>query len=288
MNYKANIEKHLGRVDTMSKEEILMLIERISPHARDYVCDCFENVEVLYSTFSQQNKGVFLKVENEDCCIFYASFLNESNIEDVIKLIKNNLSEYISKMNSKELCFNVYGSNQKIIDTVRSLDFRSDMEGYHLEFANKELPQLIECNLIEKGFEDSMLEEFIELFDSAYYQLNIDNNWMVNSYALNAEQFNKKLNTLNKLKQVHSFWLKDEIVGAYIVYQNYITDLVVKPIFQNSGYGSYILASCLRDMRLNQSISNIRLRVSKSNIGAQKLYQKNGFTEIAYFAEHTY
>ena len=41
-------------------------------------------------------------------------------------------------------------------------------------------------------------------------------------------------------------------------------------------------------MSVNKSIKNIRLRVAKTNVGAKKLYEKNGFVEIACFAEHTY
>jgi len=78
------------------------------------------------------------------------------------------------------------------------------------------------------------------------------------------------------------------LVGAYIFHQNYITDLVVKPTVQNKGYGSYILAHCIKNMSTNKFIRNIRLRVAKSNIGAKKLYERNGFIEIAYFSEHIY
>ncbi|HBA03834.1 MAG TPA: GNAT family N-acetyltransferase, partial [Clostridium sp.] len=88
--------------------------------------------------------------------------------------------------------------------------------------------------------------------------------------------------------QVRSFWINNELVGAYIFCKNYITDIVVKPTVQNKGYGSYILAHCIRNMSMNESIRNIRLRVAKSNTGAKKLYERNGFIEIAYFSEHTY
>lgn len=272
----------------MSQEEILKLIENISPHVKDYVNNFLKNVEILYSVSTLYNKGVFIKVDNEDCCIFYASFLNEDSIEDVLELIKYKTNEYISKMNSKELCFNVYGNNYKIINLVRELGFKSDMEGYHLEYRGKELPQLNNCNLTDKGFKNSMLKELVDLFDSAYYKLNIDNGWETKNYALNEKQFHQELNTLNKLNQVCSFWLNDELIGAYIFQQNYITDIVVRPIYQNNGYGSYILAYCIRNMSVNKSIINIRLRVAKSNTGAKKLYEKNGFVEIACFAEHTY
>lgn len=274
----------------MFHEEILKLIENISPHARDYVHEAFENenIEVLYSIFTDQNKGVFIVVNNDDCCIFYASFLNEDNIEDILEVINNKAIEYITKINSKELCFNIDGNNLKIINLVRKLGFKSDMQGYYLEYMGKERTQLNSCNLIDKGFESSMLKEYIDLFDSAYYQLNIDNGWKINGYAVNEEQFHQKLIILNKLNQVRSFWLNNELVGAYIFQQNYITDIVIKPIFQNKGYGSYLLTHCVRDMCVNKSIKNIRLRVAKSNVGAKKLYEINDFVEIACFAEHTY
>lgn len=274
----------------MTQEEILKLIEIISPHAKDYVYNSFvnNNVEVLYSILTEQNKGLVIKVDNDNCCVFYASFLNEDNIEEVLKVINNKINEHISKINSKELCFNIYGNNLKIINLVRKLGFRSDMDGYHLEYIGKELSRLNEHNLIDKGFENSMLEEFVDLFDSSYYQLSIDNGWKTDKYTTNKEQFNQKLNNLNKCKQVISFWLNYELVGAYMFEHNYITDIVVKPIFQNKGYGSYILAHCIRNMSVNKSIKNIRLRVSKSNVGAKKLYERNDFVEIACFAEHTY
>ncbi|MGN9163180.1 GNAT family N-acetyltransferase [Clostridium sulfidigenes] len=274
----------------MDSKEILTLIDNISPHAKEYVEKAFENnqVDIIYSVSTAENMGVFIAVDNKDCCIFYAYFLNENNIEQILEIIKNKTKEYISKIDSKEICFNVYGNNLKIINQVRKLGFKVDMEGYHLEFIGKELPKLNCCNLIDKGFEDDMLKEFINLFDSSYYQLSIDNGWQVNSNAINEEQFYKKLIDLDKHGQVRSFWINNELVGAYIIWQNYITDLVVKPTVQNKGYGSYILAHCIRNMSINKFIRNIRLRVAKSNIGAKKLYERNGFIEIAYFSEHTY
>ncbi len=274
----------------MESKEILTLIDNISPHAKEYVEKAFENnrVDIIYSVSTVENMGVFIAVDNKDCCIFYAYFLNENNIEQILDIIKNKTKEYILKFDSKEICFNVYGNNLKIINEVRKLGFKVDIEGYHLEFIDKELSNLNCCNLIDKGFKSDMLKEFIKLFDSSYYQLNIDNGWQVNSNAINEDQFYKKLINLDKHSQVRSFWINNELVGAYIFCQNYITDIVVKPTAQNKGYGSYILAHCIRNMSMNESIRNIRLRVAKSNTGAKKLYERNGFIEIAYFSEHTY
>ncbi len=274
----------------MDLGEKLKFIEKISPFAKDYVKDGFANnkVEILYSIITEENEGVFLMVDNDDCCIFYASFLNESNIEEISKVITNKINEYISKANSKEICFNVYGDNTKIIKLVKELGFTTDMEGYHMEFSLGELPKLKECNLTHNGFEDSMIKEFVELFDSAYYKLNVENGWQVNCNAIYGKEFYEELNDLNKHGEVHSFWLENELVGAYIFKNNYIADLVVKPIFQNKGYGSYILTHCIRNMRLNKEIKSVRLRVVKTNVGAKNLYEMYGFTQIASFAEHTY
>lgn len=277
-----------GLIDIMSQEEILKLIEKISPHAKEYVANSIQNVEVLYSLNTVENKGAFIKVDNEDCCIFYSYFLNEDNIEEVLELIKLKANEYISENLTKEVCFNTWGNNSKIIELVRTLGFQSDMEGYHLEYQDKNLPQLTNCNLVERNYDNSKLKEFIDIFDTAYYQLHVDNDWETNSYALNEKQFQQKLDTLNIHNQIYSFWLSGELVGAYIFQENYITDLVVRPRYQNRGYGTYILAHCIRTMSSNKSIDKIRLRIAKSNSGAKKLYERNGFAEIAYFAEHTY
>jgi len=206
--YNKNVQDYViisaGRTDKMSNEEVLKLIELMSPHAKDYVCECFQNekVQVVYSIATEKNKGVFIMVDNDDCCIFCASFLNEDNIEEALEVINTKVKKYILKNNSKELCFNVYGKDLKIINLVRELGFKSDIEGYHLEYRGKELPKLNNCDLTVKGFQSSMLDEFVDLFDSAYYKLNIDNGWKVNSNALYKEGFNKELNDFNKVNQV--------------------------------------------------------------------------------------
>lgn len=272
-------------------EEVLRLIEKISPHAGEYVNRAFQNgnIDIIYFS-TEQNPGVFLIVDDE-CCIFYASFLNENNIENILDLIKNRTNEHILSTKSKEICFNVYGNNIKIINLIRELGFKKDMEGYHLQYNGyngMQVSTFKEYNLNVKGFQKDMLRDFVNLFDKSYYQLYKDNGWKINTYSIHKEGFYEKLKRLDKERQVYSFWLDNKIIGAYIFDKNYITDIVVDPIFQNKGYGSYILAQCIKNMSLNRKIKNIRLRVAKSNIGAKKLYERNGFSEIACFAEHTY
>lgn len=65
-------------------------------------------------------------------------------------------------------------------------------------------------------------------------------------------------------------------------------DIVVNPIYQNKGYGSYILTYCIKDMKVTKSIDNIRLGIVKTNTGAKRLYERNGSVKISSYAEHTY
>jgi len=268
----------------MRNEEVLKFIGYISPQAKEYVSEAFENNEVeLYYT---STKGVFLKAENPECCIFYSSFLDESNIDDVLEMITLKTKQQLLKLEDKEICFNVYGYNQKIISLVRNLGFKLDIEGYHLEYVADQPLTLISSNVIKRKYDVKMIDDFVQLFQSAYYQLNIDNNWETNGYDIYKEQFNNKLSRLDKSDQLFSFWLDDKLVGAYIIENNYIVDLVVDPAFQGKGYGSYILTECINKM-CHKNIKNIRLRVTKSNTGAKKLYERHNFKEISCFSEHT-
>jgi GNAT superfamily N-acetyltransferase len=272
----------------MTQEEIFKLIEKISPQAKEYVMNSAESTEVLYSLSAAENKGVFLKTDNADCRIFFASFLNEDNIDDVLELIRLKAGKSIFENSPKELCFNVYGNDRKIINSVRELGFISDMEGYHLEYAGKEPPRTKSPELTVKGFESDMIDGSADLFDSAYYRLNTDNGRETNGYTAHKEQFRQRLIALNSRGRFFSFWLNGDLAGAYIFQQDYITDLVVRPEFQNRGYGSYMLAHCIENMRAKGAVNSIRLRVAGSNSGAKRFYERNGFVEIACFAEHTY
>lgn len=274
----------------MQPEMILQLIRNISPHAEAYVNSALKNnmIQILYSIQSKQNEGVFLVAHSDDCIIFYASFLKENYDEEILEIIRTKTKSLISKAGSKEICFNVYGRNLKIIQLVKEMGFHTDMEGFHLQYVGSDLSKLNKSELIEHGFENNIINQFIDLFDSAYYELNRDNDWKTNYYAAHKEEFQNKLNALNNSHQVCSFWLNNKLVGAYIFEKNYITDITVNPVFQNQGYGNFILSHCIRNMMLNKSVEYVCLRVAKSNINAKRFYERNNFIEIACFAEHTY
>lgn len=102
--------------------------------------------------------------------IAYVSFLKMSMNESafILGLIDTTIRTFLEGVDGKEICFNVYGGNEEVIAFIRSIGFQSDMEGCHLKYTKTELPDVPPSQLIEKQFEPSMLQEFIELFDRGY------------------------------------------------------------------------------------------------------------------------
>jgi GNAT superfamily N-acetyltransferase len=138
------------------------------------------------------------------------------------------------------------------------------------------------------GFDAHFIDDFVGLFESAYMQLNLENGWDTKSYSRNAESFCRQLIELHERQLLKSFWNQGVLLGCYIIGENFINDIVIHPDFQNRGYGSLILRHCLRFMRKEKGVFDIYLRVARSNEGAKRLYERNGFCVISHFAEHTY
>lgn len=277
-------------LDPKTKEDILRLIGKISPQARIFVNEAFhENkVTVFYYDQSIDNQGVFCIAETDDCSIAYYSFLYGPKNECYKDLIWFKIKPFIDAVNEKEICFNIYGKNIEAIEFVQSLGFKVDMEGYHLVYNRQEAPVVSQTDLIEKQYDDSMLEDLVDLFDKAYFQLNKDNGWRTDWYYRNSQAFQASLLEKIKNDEFRSFWIDGHLVGAYIVNGNYIQDIVVSPEYQNRGYGSLILAHCIRHMMLSKHLKQVYLRIAKSNVRAKQLYERNDFGEMACFAEHTF
>jgi ribosomal protein S18 acetylase RimI-like enzyme len=270
---------------SISRETILDLISVISPMARNYIEKTFGNAIVLYAQSSKYNQGVFLKALSEDLCVYYAHFLDDSS-----STLLNIISEELSSTSASpfELCFNVHGKNKRIIELIQSKGYVLDMEGYVLRYSAS-TPFDIDMGELETGvFTPSMRDDFVALFDVAYERLNVENGWDTKSYSKKAEHFCRRLSELYERQSMQSFWYKGVLVGSYIVDESYITDIVVHPRFQRKGYGSLMLKHCICFMREKKGVSDIYLRVTKSNSGAKRLYERNGFYVISHFSEHTY
>lgn len=90
-------------------------------------------------------------------------------------------------------------------------------------------------------------------------------------------KLHNKDNIFSDIKAGHVGVLKneDEIIGTGSYSENHITRLYVKPIYQNQGYGSYIM-QCLED-EISKSNESVYLDAS---LPACHLYEKRGYHAV--------
>ena len=269
----------------ITRTSIMNLLADISPMARDYVDEAFEQAVVLAVQSGEEGEGVFLRVASDDLCIFYANFPDDSSPE-ILRKVSEEIDH--SVVRGGELYFNVHGGNARIIQLVQSKGFVLEMEGYVLRYSPAKGMPVALGELVTEAPAKVEWESYVELFEAAYEQLNRENGWDTKGYSKTAETFLQGIKELEKRDRLKSFWKDGVLIGCYIVDGHYITDLVVHPRFQNKGYGSLMLKHCIHFLHEEMGIPDIYLRVTKSNSGAKRLYERSGFTTISYFAEHAY
>lgn len=269
----------------ITRTSIMNLLADISPMARDYVDEAFEQAVVLAVQSGEEGEGVFLRVASDNLCIFYANFPDDSSPE-ILRKVSEEIDH--SVVTGGELYFNVHGSNARIMQLVQSKGFVLEMEGYVLRYSPAKGMPVALGELVTEAPAKVEWESYVELFEAAYEQLNRENGWDTKGYSKTAETFLQGIKELQKRDRLKSFWKDGVLIGCYIVDGPYITDLVVHPRFQNKGYGSLMLQHCIHFMCEKKGIGDIHLRVTKSNSGAKRLYERNGFTTISHFAEHAY
>jgi [ribosomal protein S18]-alanine N-acetyltransferase len=84
-------------------------------------------------------------------------------------------------------------------------------------------------------------------------------------------------------KEVYVVFEEEEIIGFAVLqmegsFKGYIQTLFVKPGLQGKGIGSKLIEFCCD--RIFKISPNVFMCVSSFNTGAQKLYEKHGFTVI--------
>lgn len=271
--------------------KVCRLISLISTNAENYVHDAFNNqtVTLVHYEESHLNHGAFCMVENEDCIIAFTAFTRYSRDDTLLNLMEKRLNRHLSPNEAREVCFNIYGRNKELIQFAKKLGFATDMEGFQLQYDfSKEMKMPETYPFVEAGFSPDMLGNFIQLFDKAYYGLNVENGWSTETYQKDQDHFLNALQSYESEKRVRSFWIDDKLIGAYIITGEFIRDFVIHPEYQNRGYGSLMLKNCIHRMAKVMGMKSILLRVAKSNWGAKRFYESNNFIELSNFSEHTF
>lgn len=267
---------------------ILKYIKKISPQAVEFLKSIqTEQIKVLHLEHFGIEEGCIVSATEDGFAVIYVSLLNDIAPKKITDIIFQEIANFEQEKAISEICLNLFGENRELISLARKNKFKVDFEGYHMEYYLSELLHIEEKGLAIQLYKKEILPEVCQLFDCAYNELNKNNGWIGNYYQDNSEQFHKKIEHKKSANDLQLFWLREKLIGAFILSDNYINDLVVLPEYQNKGYGSYILKCCLNLMKTDHNFSRARLRVAASNLKAYRLYQKIGFETIAFCSEHT-
>ncbi len=97
-----------------------------------------------------------------------------------------------------------------------------------------------------------------------------------------ADAFYNELHT-NKLAHYYVGRVGEKIVGyggIWVIFEDsHITTIAIDPAFRNRRYGETLLLYLL-DQAIERGASWMTLEVRESNVGAQQLYRKYGFTTV--------
>lgn len=272
----------------MLNSGIFKYIKMISPQAVEFLKSIqTEKIKVLHLEHSGIEEGCIVSAYENGFAVIYVSLLHDIDPNKITDTIFQEIANFKQEKAISEICLNLFGENRKLITLARNNKFKVDFEGYHMEYDLSELLPIEEKGLANQFYKQEILPEVCQLFDCAYNELNKENGWIVNYYQDNSEQFHKKFEDKKSANELQLFWSQEKLIGAFILSDNYINDLVVLPEYQNKGYGSYILKCCLNLMKTDHNFSKARLRVATSNLKAYRLYQKIGFETIAFCSEHT-
>lgn len=267
------------------------LLARIYPEAVQAVQAALDTpaLQVLRLYPNRRNRGIFCLIDHSDYLIAYLAFEHDIDSCEADEL-RIEVVPLLPLDGSREFYFNVYGRNPQAVRLVQSMGFQPDMLGYRLSCPapGPALPSLLPSGLAETGFVEAQLSQYSDLFDRAYYDINVANSYPLDWHTRYAEAFRVRLARMDQGGGIGSFWLDDRLVGAYLIQGLYISDLAVHPEFQNRGYGRFILSRALNRMLVEMDRPEARLNVAQTNTRAKRFYERLGFVEIGCFADHTY
>ncbi|HVN52793.1 MAG TPA: N-acetyltransferase [Anaerolineaceae bacterium] len=275
---------------TRPSPRILELARWIYPQAAELIamaCKSGTMKTCLYQNHPEC-EGVFCLIEQEHFIVGFLAFSKDMPDEDWREILKNQVENHLPDPPSSELCFTLYGRNPRAMQYVQSLGFRLDMHGLLMHRSGIEPPDMHDSGLEETGLVVERINEFCELLDQSYADQNQAKGWKVDWHTSHITATKEKLSAYEKNDSLRSYWKDEILVGVCLTSGPYLSDLAVHPRFQNQGYGSAILARCIRRLTVEKGMPEVRLRVPLENEKAIQLYQHFGFVEAGCFADHTY
>lgn len=271
-------------------------ISKINRSAKEIFNEAYNKNCFVYK-YIYENKGVegiFCVIEMDNFFVSQISFSNDFNNENVITYMTDTLSDIIEKKGNKDFYLNINGNNQEIISYFWKRGFSNDATGiqykYILKSSDKdEIQESILLDELEfRGYEEQYADQYIDLRDEAFNPLDTACGNKPDANRRNKEKVLEWLRDSDKEDNFGTFWLQGELVGLYVLYNDYLNSLAIHPKFQNKGYGSRILKFCINKMLNDKKYIEIYLNCLIQNKDAHKFYIKNGFEKCGFYSENTY
>lgn len=259
----------------------------------DEACQKGNMVKGLISD-SSEKQGVVALSQGDEFLVCHISFINDLQDEEMLQEIDQFVQGAIEGKGEKDLYLNLYGGNSMLISRFRAKGFKEDVKGYQFCYrATQGVPSEQEIEgilspLEFRRFEEKDADLYIEVTDEAFKPLDLQSGCEPCGSKRHREQVIPALKRRDENGEFGSFWLKDELVGIFILHNEYINTIAVHPKFQSQGWGSDILKYCIYHMVKNKKYEEIYLNCLEINEQGLHYYRKNNFQVVGYFSENTY
>ena len=281
----------LPEVPLPERQAYLALLDRIYPGPREAIERAWGTSELQFIRFFHQvgNRGMYSLLREPDggFAVAYLSFEQDAP-DSILEQLRGDLSPFYPNDPEQELCFNLYGRNLRAIAFVQSLGFRLEMHGYKYQSSTRSSLASTPLTLPSRPYRADDLGQYAELLDSAYSWLQQASGLPVNHWALDPAALGRILESADQAGMLCNGWVGTRLAGLCLMRSNgYIENLAVHPDFQNRGYGGAILSCAVNALR-ERGVERIHLDVSALNERARHFYERCGFNEFGFFADHTY
>lgn len=273
-------------------ELAISLIKKINKSAYDFYENALkENCFIFnYLLESDSGMGVFSAIEKDDFVLIHLAFKKNSPEENLFLEIKKIVLDIIEKYSHKKSIFmNVNNNNVNLIHELRKIGFKEDSAAvqYYINLSNDNTNFNLPDTINVKRFQEEDFNSYIYLLDRAFRTLDISLGNDPHQLSKNKKKAYKWLKNKDSNDELRVFYDKDELIGLYILQNEYIHTIAVNPLKNRKGYGGIILKSCLKHF-FNKGYDKVYLNCLDLNEKAHNFYLKYGFIESSRYSENTY
>lgn len=272
------------------------MLKRINSSAADIFNESYEkgNIYKKFVFEDKNNRGIFNIIDRDFYYVFQISFDHDVSEYDVIKYIENEFITVLKIRETKDIYLNFNGYNTILINYFMEYGLERDSLGFefYISAESDKVKGLrafhMRHDITAKKYEEKHTSEYLKLLDDAFRKQQIECKEKQDGYSRNQEEKKAWLKELCEQDCFQAFWAEKQLVGLYIVEENYIDTIAVHPDYERRGYGSEILNYCIKDRIYDSNFAEVYLVTYYQNRKAQKLYLKNGFKVRGFYCENTY